>query len=46
MAEKQGPYANLLLPFEARLVGFPESLIQAVWEALDVLHLAEGKAEP
>ena len=26
-----------LLAFEARLAGFPESLIQAAWEAVDAL---------
>lgn len=26
-----------LLAFEARLAGFPESLIQAMWEAVDLV---------
>ena len=33
-----------LLAFEARLAGFPESLIQAVWEAVEPLVTQHGES--
>jgi hypothetical protein len=32
--------------FEARLSGLPESLIQAVWETVDVLSVAKRRVDP